>query len=219
MSPDAHGHHEAAYTRVCESYHAVDDFRMKLMGMLPVATGAGVFLLLNSNTNLLGPGSDVAQQRETLAQFLLAIGSIGFVFTLGLFTYELFGIKKCHYLIEAGMRLEFALGISGQFRSRPQSLLGFINEPSATALIYPASMAAWIFLAVAYSPETVRWSLPVAVFVIGVAMSVAIAMGIRRAAESNFRGEVLSHVEREKTTTQPDMAEALSRSSPSPQGD
>lgn len=85
--------HKAAYERVCESYHAIDDFRMKLLGLLPVATGTGVFLLLNSNTDLLCPGNKPSQQR-TLEVFLTAAGFIGLTFTVGLFAYELFGIKR-----------------------------------------------------------------------------------------------------------------------------
>ena len=45
---------QAVYDRTCESYHAVDDFRMKLLGPLPIATGSGVFLLLGGKTDLLG---------------------------------------------------------------------------------------------------------------------------------------------------------------------
>src|ERR671914_294363 len=35
---DRDGLRRVLYERVCESYHAVDDFRMKLLGLLPVAT-------------------------------------------------------------------------------------------------------------------------------------------------------------------------------------
>jgi hypothetical protein len=80
------------YQRVCESYHAVDDFRMKLLGLLPVATGAGVFLLLSGKAELIN---------NNVASAMGAIGVFGFLFTLGLFCYELFGIKKCHYIIVA----------------------------------------------------------------------------------------------------------------------
>jgi hypothetical protein len=69
---------------------------------------------------------------------LSAIGVFGFLFTLGLFAYELFGIKKCHYLIATGDRLERALRVEGQFTSRPRSVANFVNEPFASAVIYPA---------------------------------------------------------------------------------
>jgi len=198
-------HREAAYARVCESYHAVDDFRMKLLGLLPVATGTGVFLLLNSNADLVGS----AKQQHTLEHFLTAIGIFGFVFTLGLFAYELFGIKKCHYLIQTGERLEISLDLRGQFRSRPPNLMGFINEPFASALIYPASMAAWVFLAQAFSSSPWRWWLPAVVFAVGVAVTLGSAEGIKRSEEKAFRAEVLDLVDQHRTITVTDICQAL----------
>ena len=35
-----------AYKKLCTSYRAIDDFRAKLLGFLPLATG-GVFLLID----------------------------------------------------------------------------------------------------------------------------------------------------------------------------
>jgi hypothetical protein len=79
-----------------------------------------------------------------------AIGAFGLLFTLGLFSYELFGIKKCHYLIESGKQLEFQVQLRGQFASRPHAIAGRINEPFASAIIYPACMAAWTFLGLVF---------------------------------------------------------------------
>jgi hypothetical protein len=196
-SSEAPDYRESAYARLCESYHAIDDFRMKLLGLLPVATGTGVFLLLNSNMDLL---DSAKRQQHTLEQFLTAIGAFGFLFTLGLFAYELFGIKKCHYLIQTGRRLEISLDLQGQFRSRPPNLMGFINEPFASALIYPASMAAWIFLAHAFSSSPLRWWLPALVFALGVATTLGSAEGIKHSEQRAFRAEVF-----ELITQQPDI--------------
>jgi hypothetical protein len=120
-----------------------------------------------------------------MSDALLAIGIFGLLFTCGLFAYELFGIKKCHYLIVAGQRLETAMQVPGQFRSRPRDLAGFINEPFASAIIYPASMAAWVFLALA-----LKWSglaagvVAVAVFFAGLK---ATRYGARRIKENQER--------------------------------
>jgi hypothetical protein len=153
----------AVYERVCESYLAVDDFRMKLLGLLPVATGTGVFLLLNGNAESLGDrdsGVDTA---------LMAIGAFGVLFTLGLFAFELFGIKKCHHLIATGQQLERDMELVGQFLSRPEALGGFINEPYASGIIYPASLAAWVFLALAGVSEPAAALAAVLTFVAGYA--------------------------------------------------
>jgi hypothetical protein len=188
-----------AYEQACVSYHAIDDFRTKLLGLLPVATGTGVFLLLNSNTDLLG--ADGGGKQETLKGFLVAIGVVGSLFTLGLFAYELFGIKRCHALIETGERLEFQLAVRGQFRNRPSKLMGLVNEPLASAFIYPASLGAWVFLIVAYRTDQWRILAPVGVFGLGLASTVAIAKGIEHAAKGRFREEV--HAEIEKGLPQP----------------
>ena len=110
-----------------------------------MATGTGVFLLLSGKAELIGT-TDEEKVREAMG----AIGAFGCLFTLGLFAFEMFGIKKCHYLIEAGRRLERDLGVRGQFRCRPLDAAGFVNEPMASSVVYPVSMAAWTFLALVF---------------------------------------------------------------------
>ena len=128
-----------AYEQLCSSYRAIDDFRAKLLALLPLATGGGIFLLVGEQT-----------RAEAIKPYLPAIGLFGFVVTLGLFFFELYGILKCTYLINAGTKLEENLDINkeeGQFRNRPLGIIGFINEPFAASIIYPAVLAAWVFLA------------------------------------------------------------------------
>jgi hypothetical protein len=173
------------YQRVCESYHNIDDFRMKLLGLLPVATGAGVFLLLSGKADLLdnAPANATAPanaQESLVPQALAAIGIFGFLFTLGLFAYELFGIKKCHYLIRAGTKLEDELKIRGQFRSRPEDVAGFVAEPFASSIIYPASMAAWLFLGLFFVFDEDWWVAPLAASLVVVGGSAGTMYGVHR---------------------------------------
>jgi hypothetical protein len=149
------------YDRVCDSYHYIDDFRMKLLGLLPIATGSGVFLLLSSNKNSIGAADD------NLKRSLGAIGVFGMLFTVGLFAYELYGIKRCHYLIETGRLIERQSGQRGQFRSRPKEIAMWVNEPFASAFIYPASLAAWAFLATAFWKPVIGVVLALVLFVVG----------------------------------------------------
>jgi len=147
----------ADYDQLCASYRAIDDFRAKLLGFLPLVTGGGLVLLT-------GKGEKAAQE------FFLPIGVFGLVVTLGLFAYELYGIKKCHALINAGKVLESALTEQpGQFRRRPRAVLGHINEPMAAALIYPAVMAAWAYLAAYHAARQAGPVLAAAVFATGFA--------------------------------------------------
>jgi hypothetical protein len=133
----------AVYQELCNSYRAIDDFRMKLLGLLPLATGAGIFLLINDD-----------QTVRAMLPFLAEIGAFGFLIALGLFCYELYGIKKCHWLIGAAQRLEIEQFkvTDGQFKNHPEAVGGFVNEPFAAAVIYPAVLAAWIFLALVATP-------------------------------------------------------------------
>jgi hypothetical protein len=135
------------YTQVCESYRAIDDFRMKLLGLLPVATGAGVLVLLGSGKVDLGAtGSDLHRIQQVLA----AVAIFGIAITVGLFAYELHGIKKCGRLIKIGARIERHMGDSGpffgQFATRPHRLAGLIDVPFASSVVYPAAIAVWSFV-------------------------------------------------------------------------
>lgn len=173
----------ALYDQVSESYHKVDDFRMKLLGLLPLASGTGVFVLLNDKTSATAESAPL-----TSREAFLAIGVFGMAFTAGLFAYELYGIKRCHYLIATGACLERELGIAGQFRSRPRELAWVINEPFASAIIYPASMAAWAYLAVALRWDDWATVAALAIFVTGL---VGTLVGIRRMAMNEERERLL----------------------------
>jgi hypothetical protein len=143
------------YTELCNSYRAIDDFRTKLLGFLPLVTGTGLFFLVND------------KEKIAMAQPLFGpIGVFGFVITLGLFVYEFYGIKKCGALIAAGKDLEKELNIcDGQFTKRP---LALVNEPFAAGVIYPAVLAAWTFVAFAFSEyQGVARGWAMGVFVVG----------------------------------------------------
>lgn len=64
-SRDADEELKVVYQEVCSSFHAIADFRAKLLGFLPLASGAGIFLLLNRS---LTDGTE---------QYLLPIGVFG----------------------------------------------------------------------------------------------------------------------------------------------
>jgi hypothetical protein len=154
------------YEQLCNSYRAIDDFRAKLLGFLPLATGGGIFLLAKT------------LQDET--KLLLAIAAFGFVITLGLFFYEIYGIRKCGALISAGKSLERMLGVEGQFKSRPREVARLVNEPFAAGLIYPAVLAAWMFLALASVWPAASLPAAILVFVAGFAATLVYDYVLRR---------------------------------------
>lgn len=150
----------AAYQELCTSYRAIDDFRAKLLGFLPLVSGVGVFLLLNDAfTNQTA--SNFARQ------FLGPMGIFGFVVALGLFFYELHGIRKCDHLIRIGKQIEDLLGIEGQFTNRPDAVARHINEPFTARVIYPTVLAAWTFLASVFTLHQAALVIAILVFIAG----------------------------------------------------
>src|SRR5918992_1867190 len=97
MGVDAHETLRLAYTETCKSHQGIADFRAKLLALLPIASGAGIFLILSETSPRPG------------AAELAAIGLFGFAATFGLFMYELRGIQHCHELRRQAGQLESAL--------------------------------------------------------------------------------------------------------------
>lgn len=134
------------YQEVCQNHRAITDFRAKLLTLLPLASGTGIFLLLTKQSEPLDP------------THLRAIGLFGFLVTLGLFFHELRGIGHCGELIRLGRELEQKMELeNGQFTLEDnyyhkQRWLGriahFIIGPEGAAwLIYPIVGIAWLYVA------------------------------------------------------------------------
>jgi hypothetical protein len=148
------------YQELCQSYHQIDDFRAKLLAALPVASAGGAFFLIGGKLDNLADGKALA----AAAPLLTAVGAFGATVTVALLCYEIYGIMRCGALINAGISLEQALGVNGQFISRPNE---YINEPFAAAIIYPAVVAGWSYLALfANAVGPARW-IAAAIFLAG----------------------------------------------------
>jgi len=125
----------AAYSEVCRTYLAVDDFRAKLLALLPIVSGTGGILLLANKT--------------TLAKHLGPIGTFGVLVTLGLFCYEVRGLQRCGKLVRTGTQLETELRLQhGQFLARiEEKALGFIGATAAGIVVYSSVLFGWIYVA------------------------------------------------------------------------
>ncbi|MFD9324299.1 hypothetical protein [Streptomyces sp. NPDC060065] len=132
--------HKAVYQEICVSYRAIDDFRAKLLGFLPLVSGVGAGVLLGKE-----PGDP--------KPIWLPVGLFGLVVALGLYAYELYGIRKCTSLIKAGTVIEREWQVCGQFATRPPAIVRLVDEPFAAALVYPAVIAGWLYLALANTSE------------------------------------------------------------------
>jgi hypothetical protein len=175
-----------AYKELSTSYRAIDDFRAKLLGFLPLATGTGIFLLLEKV-------KDVNHLKGEATHLLTAVGIFGFLITLGLFLYEISGIKKCCALIQAGKQMESSMQITdGQFISRPQNVAVVINEPFAAGVIYPVVLAAWAFFALYFAAPTANPVIPIFVFFSGLACTSIYDWVLRRMVRKSGRCERLN---------------------------
>ena len=84
---------KTAYEAVLSTHDAISNFRLKLLALLPFATGAGIFFLIKNLPS-------------TVTIHLTAIVLSGMLVTIGLFFYELKNIQKCRTLITTGKLLE-----------------------------------------------------------------------------------------------------------------
>jgi hypothetical protein len=168
MSDDQDGGDHAAgsavYAQVSDNYRAIDDLRLRLLALLPLATGTGIFVLLGGD----GVSGDVA----------VPVGLFGMVATLSLYFYELHGVEKCAHFIHRGEELERQMKVRGSFRNRPPAIFGVVSELLPSMIIYPASFAGWVFVALYAVDRTwfgaeVRTLVTIAVLSVGVATSVA----------------------------------------------
>jgi hypothetical protein len=138
------------YREVCQHHRAITDFRGKLLTLLPLASGAGIYLLIPKQGT-----------PDTLApEYLIAIGVFGMLVTLGLFLHELRGIEHCRDLIRVGRLLEEKMGLpEGQFtredkhyhgqETRLRVFLSNLKGPVGAAwIIYPSVSVAWLFVAI-----------------------------------------------------------------------
>jgi hypothetical protein len=141
----------AAYDEVCRSYHGVDDFRAKLLGILPIASLAGIIVL--GKDNLFTTGTQASQRLIGFGSFFAA------AFTLFLFLYEIRGILRCHDLIQRGEELEGKLRVKGQFfvcadehrQSEKSKTERIFNAKVAASGIYSLVFSAWLFMALKFS--------------------------------------------------------------------
>ena len=147
----------AVYAQVGDNYRAIDDLRLRLLALLPLATGTGILVLLGSH----GVSAAVG----------VPVGVFGMIATISLYFYELHGVEKCAHYIDRGAQLEHDLHVPGSFTNRPHHIFGVVSELLPSALIYPASLAGWLFLALYHAGPAVRSLVTVAVFVASAAAS------------------------------------------------
>jgi hypothetical protein len=170
----------ATYAEICKSYHAIDDFRMKLLGLLPLASLVGIFLL--DTDKLLSDESIISNELLGFAAIFAA------ALTLSLFGYEIRGIQRCDRLITEGEHLEKELGIKhGQFyicvseHSNPSHVVAkTFNTKLVACVIYSVVFAAWLFLALRLGFGIDTLSCSISAIVTGLLVAVGMYLLVRK---------------------------------------
>jgi hypothetical protein len=123
------------YQEISKSHQAISEVRARLWALLPLASGTGIFLLLNGEapTNASMP--------------LVPAGLFGAAVTIGLYLYERRGMEECLLLRRRGATLECQLGLSRDVARFRGNIPGFVGPQGAGPTVYFAIIAAWLFVA------------------------------------------------------------------------
>jgi len=175
----------AVYLEICKSYHAIDDFRTKLLGLLPLTSLVGLFLLDKEKSVVsIGASPDLLGFAAVFAALL----------TLALFGYEIRSIWRCHHLITEGLHIERQLGIRhGQFHvcageqcpdeSHPSiNIDKLFNAKAVACVIYSVVFSAWLFLALKMGMRISFFRCSISAVIVGL----AIAYGAYRITKATY---------------------------------
>jgi len=127
------------YEEICKSHQAITDFRGKLLGLLPLASGVGIFLLLDKSA------TSKAQLLLPAGVFVTA-GVFGAAVTIGLYFYEHRGMKECILLRKNGANVEHELKLPEKYSRFQGNVPGFVGPQGAGPIVYFAVVGGWLFV-------------------------------------------------------------------------
>jgi hypothetical protein len=167
MYVEGEGNLLAAYQAASNRHQQIDEFRGKLLALLPIASGAAGLLLIG--------------KQDTFGKYLTPIGIYGVAATLGLFIYELYGVSVCKQIMEQAGKLESRLGIPepmGQFRDRKQDTprQRLIQAELASWVVYLSVLVGWLYVAGAHrwwDRESPWWITGIALILLARAAAIA----------------------------------------------
>src|SRR5262249_24306387 len=145
-----------AYSELCRSYQGLREFRMKLLGILPIASVVGLVAL--------GKALPTSPQPELQPEAVGYIGIFSGILTLALFGYEVRSLLMCHDYSLTGASLEAAMGIRGQFTRCDEtrhfacyqggfkySLARLINDKLTSSVVYSFVFSSWFFVGLKFA--------------------------------------------------------------------
>jgi mannose-6-phosphate isomerase-like protein (cupin superfamily) len=137
----------AVYQRIRAEIATTDEISFKLLGLVPLFSGAGILSIAFSDkvpalASMGGLSLSGASALNVLCLFAATV-------TLGLFRWELRNVQTCIWLISRAKTLEehglANLNLSSKFFARPKSP-DAIGKERAEKLIYVTTVAAWLAL-------------------------------------------------------------------------
>ncbi len=148
------------YSEICTELRATDEISFKLLGLVPLVSGSGIFAALLEGKTLASPAIDL-------------LSLFGAVVTFGLFRWELRNIQTCNWLRDRASDIEKETlrdkeNRVGQFYNRLDAphIFGMrFGKTEAEKLIYTTSVIAWLSLPWAVrsapSPTGIYWSIAI----------------------------------------------------------
>jgi hypothetical protein len=152
---------DRVYAEISASVRTTDDISFKLLGLVPLISGGGIFLLLD------------ASKQPDWSPVTIFIALFGAVATFAIYRWEVRNIQTCNWLIARGAELEELnwpeekSGVAkGQFSNRDPEprVLGWMSKPDpnrkgqsrvlnwkmgktdAERLLYTLTIVAWLLL-------------------------------------------------------------------------
>ena len=161
------------YEQLSASIRATDDISFKLLGLVPLVSGAALGALLFKDAQPMA-----ARLSPSLITLLALFAA---AVTLGLFRWELRNVQECAHLIGIAGALARAqlvgVGVSPAHQARPTRPQG-IGKTEAEKIIYGATIVAWLALppavgAVSLEPSarTIAYVVVTAAILLGVVAS------------------------------------------------
>jgi len=141
---------ERFYAETCTSIRATDDISFKLMGFVPLVSGATLLTFF-----LKDP---ISQDKAAL---VVALTLFAALITLGLFRWELRNIQSCSWLKRRAEALESEIVTISGAPKQPQPPLK-IGKTEAEKWIYSVTILAWLSIpSLVCPPDKSPWLLAV----------------------------------------------------------
>jgi hypothetical protein len=137
---------ERVYAETCSSIRATDDISFKLMGILPVLSGATFLTLFIKGPIPLGNG-----------WLVVALSLFAALITLGLFRWELRNIQRCTWLSKRAEAMEEAMDndVRPRLSKLPDAPNG-IGKTEAEKWVYSVTILAWLSIPAVVSAGSLK---------------------------------------------------------------